>query len=363
MLRPRPFALVCACALFPAAYPAARVEAAEGASGSTIRTISIAGPISQAVTTLTTQEPSRPTASEARFKRPAGGQAAKSNLVWNQPAASISSSSATRQSDSTMLSFKAHNDSISSPATSSESTSLVFVHPVLPARPAESSAVRTVQFEATIPDSPADGQSSITFETIASVEALAETPAAPIETGIGTLPAANAQPQTATAAAAASAAEPQATSPDARPPAPAPFNEQFVLEQLRQLRDASAAGTGIFASDRAAQRPSGHRGPSALPAKSKPFQGFESGPTVSPYLNLYRNEDDGESAPNYYAFVRPQVEQTEANRNQQIELQKLQRQLQSTTVVTPRYRGAVPSTTGAAARFMDTAQFFGGWPR
>ena len=87
--------------------------------------------------------------------------------------------------------------------------------------------------------------------------------------------------------------------------------------------------------------------------------------TVSPYLNLNRNEEDNEAAPNYFAFVRPQLEQLEANRMQQRAIQQLNGQLQSmsSTVVTPGYQSSAMPGTGTPARYMDTAQFYGGWRR
>jgi hypothetical protein len=97
----------------------------------------------------------------------------------------------------------------------------------------------------------------------------------------------------------------------------------------------------------------------------KPFEVVHREPTVSPYLNLHRDEEDEESSPNYFAFVRPQMEQLETNRMQQRELQQLRGQLQtmSTTVVGPRYQAAGIPATGTAARYKDTAQFYGGLPR
>jgi hypothetical protein len=97
----------------------------------------------------------------------------------------------------------------------------------------------------------------------------------------------------------------------------------------------------------------------------KPFEVVHREPTVSPYLNLHRDEEDEESAPNYFTFVRPQMEQLETNRMQQRELQQLRGQLQSmsTTVVGPRYQAAGVPATGTAARYMDTAQFYGGLAR
>jgi hypothetical protein len=104
---------------------------------------------------------------------------------------------------------------------------------------------------------------------------------------------------------------------------------------------------------------------STMAVQPKPFEGVFREPTVSPYLNLYRDEDNAESAPNYFAFVRPQFEQLEANRMQAREIRQLRGQLQGmgSTVAGPRYQAAGMPGTGSAARYMDTAQFYGGWRR
>jgi hypothetical protein len=98
----------------------------------------------------------------------------------------------------------------------------------------------------------------------------------------------------------------------------------------------------------------------------RPFQAAASGPTISPYLNLFRDEDENpESVPNYFTLVRPQLEQQEANQRQQREIYQLQRQLRnvSATVVVPQYGPAPVPGQGTPARFMDTAQFYGAWQR
>jgi hypothetical protein len=104
---------------------------------------------------------------------------------------------------------------------------------------------------------------------------------------------------------------------------------------------------------------------STMAVQPKPFEGVFREPTVSPYLNLYRDEENAESAPNYFAFVRPQFEQLEANRMQAREIRQLRGQLQgvSSTVAGPSYQAAGIPGTGSAARYMDTAQFYGGWRR
>jgi hypothetical protein len=99
--------------------------------------------------------------------------------------------------------------------------------------------------------------------------------------------------------------------------------------------------------------------------QSKPFETIYREPTISPYLNLYRDEDDSEGAPNYHAFVRPHQEQIETNRLQQREIHRLRGQLQgiSTTIAAPQYGESSLPATGTRSRYMDTAQFYGGWRR
>ena len=103
--------------------------------------------------------------------------------------------------------------------------------------------------------------------------------------------------------------------------------------------------------------------PLPRPRQVKPFQTIHHDPTVSPYLNLYRNEEDNEAAPNYFAFVRPQIDQLEENRMQQRAIQHLRGQVQavSSTIATPAYQSPGLPGTGTPARYMDTAQFYGGW--
>jgi hypothetical protein len=94
----------------------------------------------------------------------------------------------------------------------------------------------------------------------------------------------------------------------------------------------------------------------------KPFQTVYREPTVSPYLNLYRDESTNEGAPNYFAFVRPQMEQIEANRAQQREIQQLRGQVHGSSSTMAGPPSGMPGT-GTPARFMDTAQFYGGFRR
>jgi hypothetical protein len=97
----------------------------------------------------------------------------------------------------------------------------------------------------------------------------------------------------------------------------------------------------------------------ATPRSGKPFESRRDEPTVSPYLNLYRDEERGAAIPNYFTYVRPQLEQWEANRTHQHELQQLRGQLQSASAAAAPQFGARRS----AAQFMDTGQFYRVQPR
>ncbi|HEX5470439.1 MAG TPA: hypothetical protein VFW73_01055 [Lacipirellulaceae bacterium] len=63
----------------------------------------------------------------------------------------------------------------------------------------------------------------------------------------------------------------------------------------------------------------------------KPFSGFSQGPTISPYLNLFRNDLSGNTGLNYSTLVQPLLQQEQVNRQQQREDMQLSRRLQSIT--------------------------------
>jgi hypothetical protein len=62
---------------------------------------------------------------------------------------------------------------------------------------------------------------------------------------------------------------------------------------------------------------------------SKPFSNYSPAPTVSPYLNLFREDLDGQSDFNYQTLVRPQLQQQAFNERVQRENFDLNRRLQS----------------------------------
>ncbi|MDZ4779163.1 MAG: hypothetical protein SGJ19_02810 [Planctomycetia bacterium] len=75
-------------------------------------------------------------------------------------------------------------------------------------------------------------------------------------------------------------------------------------------------------------------------------------PTVSPYLNLYRQ--DTEDLPTYQTLVRPQVQQQRVNQVQQSELTQLRSQLATEQA---RQQQPLP-TTGHVSYFRHYSHYF-----
>jgi hypothetical protein len=92
----------------------------------------------------------------------------------------------------------------------------------------------------------------------------------------------------------------------------------------------------------------------------KPFQAIPTQPTISPYLYLNAGTNSATPMTNYFAFVRPQIEQQEAGRAQQREIQQLRSQLQK---MSSSGAGTTSSNPSSAAHYMDTAQFYRGLQR
>ena len=64
-------------------------------------------------------------------------------------------------------------------------------------------------------------------------------------------------------------------------------------------------------------------------AVSKPFSGASTSPTISPYLNLFREDFGGNSDLNYQTLVRPQLQQQQFNQDFQRQQLELNRRIQS----------------------------------
>lgn len=114
--------------------------------------------------------------------------------------------------------------------------------------------------------------------------------------------------------------------------------------------------------------------PARVTPAVKPFHMASQRPTISPYLNLYREEQD-DTLPNYFAFVLPQLRQQQFAQQQLQELTRMQQQLQQAgTGGAPAagHRPAMPAGWSASAadqqpfsyhsRFMNTGSYFSGVP-
>ncbi len=142
-----------------------------------------------------------------------------------------------------------------------------------------------------------------------------------------------------------------------------PSAEPQVTSQARQAIGYFGSAQALATLSQMPQRPApSSGGPPTVANPGKPFQMITRDPTVSPYLNLHREESVDEGVPNYFAFVRPQLEQIETNRRQMREIQRLNQRVQagSAAVGVPS-QPAVQGSTGHVARFMDTAQYYGRW--
>ena len=62
---------------------------------------------------------------------------------------------------------------------------------------------------------------------------------------------------------------------------------------------------------------------------SKPFTSYSPSPTVSPYLNLFREDLEGSSDLNYNTLVRPMLQQQQFNRQMEQHSMEIARRLQS----------------------------------
>jgi hypothetical protein len=112
---------------------------------------------------------------------------------------------------------------------------------------------------------------------------------------------------------------------------------------------------------------------SAVTASSAQVQRYEpSTPTVSPYLNLFRENQQNRALPNYYSLVRPMQQQNQVNQQQQrLLLQQTQEigQLQTNVnalerreaeglLVAPTGKGSWFGRPGTRSAFLNTSRFY-----
>ena len=101
--------------------------------------------------------------------------------------------------------------------------------------------------------------------------------------------------------------------------------------------------------------------PVQVAAQSKPFSRVSRTSTISPYLSLdVRQSDVG--IPNYYAFVKPLLQQRATNRLQQKQFGQMEQKLRTASVngiVANNPSGGMP-TTGHSTQFLNMGQYFPG---
>lgn len=106
----------------------------------------------------------------------------------------------------------------------------------------------------------------------------------------------------------------------------------------------------------------GTGGRSSAPVE-KPFSNASHRPTVSPYLNLLREDLTDELTPNYHTLVRPQLEQIRFQQNQQRRNETVYRQLQqiqARTAFSPQ-GSEMMMPTGHVTTFQNLSTYYPGF--
>ena len=138
-----------------------------------------------------------------------------------------------------------------------------------------------------------------------------------------------------------------------------PFNQTMTKQTQRVLDFYGRSNSAAVSLNQIPRRPTSPPAVPWSPRPTKPFTGGSLRSSVSPYLNLFR-WDSEDSAPNYFAFVQPQLQQQEFAQRQQAEMRRLNRQVQAASAslgIAPAGSGAVPST-GHATRYMNTGGYY-----
>ena len=110
------------------------------------------------------------------------------------------------------------------------------------------------------------------------------------------------------------------------------IGQGYTSDSLNAISMQNArARVGYFGQSSAGMGTSSSSSSSSLaPSRSpKPFSSVSSSPTVSPYMNLFREDFDGGGDFNYQTLVRPQLQQQQLNQQFQRENMELARRVQS----------------------------------
>jgi hypothetical protein len=94
---------------------------------------------------------------------------------------------------------------------------------------------------------------------------------------------------------------------------------------------------------------------------AKPFANVQRRPTLSPYLNLLRNDgDDLGGLPNYHTFVRPMLQQQRTNRSTSRQIQGLSQEVQAVNrqLAYQSSESSVLRPTGHQTVFMNFSHYY-----
>ena len=94
--------------------------------------------------------------------------------------------------------------------------------------------------------------------------------------------------------------------------------------------------------------------------RSKPFSSVSRAPTVSPYLNLFREDFEGSSDLNYQTLVRPQLQQRAMNQRFRMQQQALNQQVNAMAARNAYNTTGNPEAmpTGHSAVFQYHSRFY-----
>jgi hypothetical protein len=98
---------------------------------------------------------------------------------------------------------------------------------------------------------------------------------------------------------------------------------------LRDTMVRAPYGPGGGSISTAPQGPRIGLGAGTSSPAGKPFSGYTPAPTVSPYLNLFRDDLDGSSDFNYQTLVRPMLQQQQINQQVERQAMEMARRMQS----------------------------------
>ena len=137
----------------------------------------------------------------------------------------------------------------------------------------------------------------------------------------------------------------------------------FVLVLLAGATCVLAAEKTLAQSNSGVNRNSFYRGRSSFRHNTNYLRQSYSRPTVSPYLNLLR--EDGVGLPTYHTMVRPALEQRSTNRQQALAIRQVQNQFNSVIAAQQSGRGQRTGirATGHATQFMNFLHYYPGFRR